>query len=84
MAKDEFVEIPRKLLKIFRQENGSNLPVLWRSISELSGAELTVRVKVNSRMLLSAGLVQTAQILAEKAVTRELAVRSAKFLNGLQ
>ncbi len=35
-------------------------------------------------MLLSVGFVQTAQILAEKAVTGELAVRSTKFLNGLQ
>src|ERR1700756_4755672 len=30
---------------------GSNLPALWRSISGLSGAESTVSVKVNSRML---------------------------------
>jgi hypothetical protein len=48
----KFSEIGRDTRLNFGSNIGSNLPVLRRSISGLNGAESTVSVKVNSRMLL--------------------------------
>ena len=52
-------------------QTGSNLPVLWESISGVNGAESTVRVKVNSRMLYKgAGRIKNRSLHAQESSAR--------------